>query len=165
MRAYCADPVGLSLPGFEKRFGTWGNGDLEQRWHEFVRDDLTSFVEDVNRRIKSRKPSTELSVAVKADYQAARRDFFQDWPTWVNAGLVDFVCLMAYQNNIEGVLAKTLTVIDDPSRVAVGLGIYRLSADRIRKQVSQVAAMPFSGVVFFSYEELKENQAFRYLLD
>jgi len=165
MRAYCADPVGLSLPGSEKRFGTWGNGDLEQRWHEFVRDDLTSFIQEVNRRIKLRKPSTELSVAVKADYQAASRDFFQDWPTWVNASLVDFVCLMAYQNNIEAVLAKTLKVIDDPSRVAVGLGIYRLSADRIKKQVSQVAALPFSGVVFFSYEELKKNEAFRYLLD
>jgi len=165
MRAYCLDPLGFSLPDFEQRFGTWGNEDLDRRWQEFVRDDLTSFIKELNERIKARKPYADLSVAVKADYHAASRDFFQDWPTWVNSGLVDFICLMAYQNDIESVLVKTLNVVEDPSKVAVGLGIYRLSPDRIKYQVRQVAAMPFSGVVFFSYEELRKNTAFRYLLD
>ena len=165
MRAYCIDPLGFSLPGFNQRFGTWGNEDLDRRWQEFIRDDLTSFIKELNKRVKARKPYAELSVAVKADYRAASHEFFQDWSTWVNAGLVDFVCLMAYQNHIESVLARTLKTVDDPGKVAVGLGIYRLSPDRIKTQVRQVAAMPFSGIVFFSYEELRKNQAFRYLLD
>jgi uncharacterized lipoprotein YddW (UPF0748 family) len=165
MKTHCIDPLAFSLPGFNQRFGTWGHEDLDRRWQEFIRDDLTSFIKELNGHIKARKPYAELSVAVKADYQAASREFFQDWPTWVNSSLVDFVCLMAYQNAIESVLVRTLKVIDDPGKVAVGLGIYRLSPGRIRTQVRQVAAKPFAGVVFFSYEELRKNTAFRYLLD
>ncbi|KPK62882.1 hypothetical protein AMJ83_09440 [candidate division WOR_3 bacterium SM23_42] len=160
MRKYCVDPDDFSLSNFKQRLGQWGIADLDDLWREFVRDDLTSFVEELRMRIKSEKPRTLLSVAVKADYMTARTDFYQDWPRWINSNLVDFVCLMAYQKNIEGVLNRTLGVVNDPGKVAVGLGIYRLSSDQIKTQVRQVANRPFAGVVFFSYEELRKNRAF-----
>jgi uncharacterized lipoprotein YddW (UPF0748 family) len=125
-----------------------------------VRDDLTSFIRDFVQHVKKKRPQTKISVAVKADYRTAQTEFFQDWPQWVNNDLVDFVCLMAYRKNIETVLNRTLEKIIDPRKVTVGLGIYTLSVDRIRAQVQQVAAMPFSGVVFFSYEELRKNQEY-----
>jgi uncharacterized lipoprotein YddW (UPF0748 family) len=165
MRAHGVDPGALSLPGFEYRYGTWGRTDLQGCWQEFVRDDLTLFIQDLNERIREKKPQITLSVAVKADHKAATRDFYQDWPKWVNSDLVDFVCLMAYSNNIESILSETLAAVNDPGKVAVGLGIYRLSPERIRAQVNGVAARPFSGVVFFSYEELKKNTAFLDALD
>ena len=160
MRKYSVDPTNFSLQDYRQRFGQWGISDLEDLWREFVRDDLTSFVEELSSRIRKKRPQTLLSVAVKADYRTARSEFYQDWPEWVNSNLVDFVCLMAYQRNIEGVLNRTLAVVNDPHTVAVGLGIYRLSSDQIKAQVRQVAARPFGGVVFFSYEELRKNRAF-----
>ena len=165
MRDYCLDPKYFSAPGFEQRVSTWGGTDLKAHWHEFVRDDLTRFIKGVAEHIGQKKPGTSLSVAVKADNRSAQRDFFQDWPEWVNAGLVDFVCLMAYSNDIENTLNETLKAIKYPKRIAVGLGIYRLTPDRISTQVKQVAATPFAGVVFFSYEEFRKNTAFRYSLD
>ncbi len=160
MRQYGIDPSDLALPGVQERLSVWGNEDLDNLWHRLVRDDLTAFIRDFSQQVKKRHPNIKISVAVKADYQSARSQFFQDWPNWVNNDLVDFVCLMAYQKNIKTLLNRTLEKIMYPRKVAIGLGIYTLSVDWIRAQVQQVAALPFSGVVFFSYEELRKNRAY-----
>lgn len=160
MREYGVDPADFVARDFEQRYSMWGSTDLDNRLQKFVRDDLSRFVRTLNERVKSSKPYAEISVAVKADYQSAAVDFYQDWPLWLNAGLVDYVCLMAYGNNIGGILDKTLKIVDNPQQVAVGLGVYRLSTDKIAAQVRQVSSLPFSGVVFFSYEELRKNRGY-----
>lgn len=160
MRAYCLDPCDLAMPGLQQRLSVWGNDDLDDLWRQFVRDDLTSFIGEFAEHVKKKRPHIRISVAVKADYRSARTEFYQDWPEWVNNGLVDFVCLMAYRKNIEAILNRTLEKINDPRKVTIGLGIYSLSVDRIRAQVKQVASLPFSGVVFFSYEELRKDRAY-----
>jgi uncharacterized lipoprotein YddW (UPF0748 family) len=165
MRAHSVDPDALSLPGFEHRYGTWGRADFRGLWQGWIRDDLTLFIKALKTRMNAQKPGLSLSVAVKPDHEAATRDFYQDWPYWVNSNLVDFVCLMAYGNNIEHILSGAMEVANDPGRVAVGLGIYRLTPERIRAQVRRVAARPFYGIVFFSYEELRKNTAFLNTLD
>lgn len=165
MREHCIDPGILSLPGFENRYGTWGQADFREHWQAWVRDDLTRFITALKTRMSVKKPWVSLSVAVKPDHEAAARDFYQDWPHWINANLVDFVCLMAYSNSIERILSEALRVANDPGKVAVGLGIYRHTPERIRAQVKGVAKHPFCGIVYFSYEELRKNTAFLYTLD
>lgn len=165
MRDYCFDPKDFSLPVIEQRFSTWGSADLKARWEEFVRDDLTQFIRTLRARMRNKNPRVSMSVAVKADHQSARHDFFQDWPEWINAGLVDFVCLMAYSNHIENTLSQALKVVEHPQQVTIGLGIYRLTPNQINTQVRQVAATPFAGVVFFSYEDFRKNTAFGFALD
>lgn len=160
MREYGVDPGDFGSTGFEQRYSVWGSTDLESRLQHLVRDELTSFVAELSARVKSARPYLDVSVAVKADYESAMSDFLQDWPRWVNDGLVDYVCLMAYGNNIGGILNKTIEIVNDPQKVAVGLGVYRLSTDHIAAQVRQVTALPFSGVVFFSYEELRKNRSY-----
>jgi uncharacterized lipoprotein YddW (UPF0748 family) len=97
---------------------------------------------------------------VKPDYLNARNVFYQDWPLWLNANYIDFVCLMSYGKHIKWCLNKTLKVVKEPRRVTVGLGLYLLSPEEIRKQVKFVQSKPFSGVVFFSYDQVKENSAY-----
>ena len=160
MSKYYVDPRELSEPDLVSRFGTWGCADLEKNWHEFVRADLTSFIRELASRIAAKRSAVQLSAAVKADYVTASKEYYQDWLTWVNSDWVDFVCLMAYGNNIGGLLKKTLAAVNDPHKIAVGLGIYRLGVEEIRQQVKQVAAMPFAGVVFFSYDELEKNRGY-----
>ncbi|MDH4210653.1 MAG: family 10 glycosylhydrolase [candidate division WOR-3 bacterium] len=160
MREYSVDPTDFGSPEFEQRFSIWGSADLDNRMQKVVRDDLTRFVGALSARVKRSRPYIEVSVAVKADYQSAAADFYQDWPLWLNTGLVDYVCLMAYGNDIGGILDKAMRIVDDPQKVAVGLGVYRLNTDRIAAQVRQVASLPFSGVVFFSYEELRKNRGY-----
>lgn len=161
MRNHYIDPIELTAESeFGTRYGTWGCDDLAEQWREFVTSDLTVFMKDLSEILKSKRPGILVSAAVKPDYLSARYDYHQDWLIWLNAGYVDFVCLMAYGKYITKNLNKILEVVHDPYRVTVGLGLYVLSPEEIGQQVDLVRARDFSGVVFFSYDQLKENRAY-----
>lgn len=166
MRKHYIDPMELrSSEELQSRLGLWGCEDLKSQWDNFIGEDLTMFIKNLNERLKYKRQDIYLSVAVKPDYLTARNEYYQDWLNWLNSNLVDFVCLMAYTKNIEGILNKTRKVIKEPHRVMIGLGLYCLSPAVIEKQVKLVDKTPFSGVVFFSYEELKKNQEYLKALD
>lgn len=164
LRRHCVDPVYFGEGEADLRYGTLGVRDLEDRLHELARAELTDFIRALNRRVRTQRPHVEISVAVKADYQSASADFGQDWPAWIDNDLVNFVCLMAYSRNIEGILNKTVQRVNNPRKVAVGVGIYNHSPEAIAAQVSQVESRPFAGVVFFSYEELRKNRNYLHAL-
>jgi uncharacterized lipoprotein YddW (UPF0748 family) len=163
MRKYSIDPADLFtfLDSLKRKLSIWGYDDLRSQWLRFVTDDLTLFIKDLHSIIKVTYPNIEISVAVKANHATARTEYHQEWVTWLNSGFVDFVCLMAYTKDINGILASTLRAVDEPRRVVVGLGLYLLSPSEIEKQLRLVNDSPFAGVVFFSYEDVKKNK--RYL--
>jgi uncharacterized lipoprotein YddW (UPF0748 family) len=158
MRRYCVDPLDLRNDSeMQQRYSLWGYDDLEAKWQTMVSRDLTEFIAELSRRVKQVRQDLQVSVAVKPDYMDARHEFYQDWLTWVNAHYVDFVCLMLYTGNIASRLEKIKAAVQEPERITVGLGLYILSPDRIAEQVDIVEKSPFGGVVYFSYDQLKEN--------
>ncbi|KPJ72763.1 hypothetical protein AMJ52_05230 [candidate division TA06 bacterium DG_78] len=163
MRKFSIDPSDLftSPDSLKRKLSIWGYDDFKSQWFRFVKDDLTLFIKDLNNIIKVTYPNIEISVAVKANHVTARAGYHQEWVTWLNSDFVDFVCLMAYTKDIDGILASTLKAVDEPRRVVVGLGLYLLSPSEVEKQLRLVHDSPFAGVVFFSYEEVKKNR--RYL--
>jgi len=161
MREYYVDPLDLvTKDELKTRYGLWGCDDLVKQWREFVSADLTAFAKRIKDALKKERPEILISAAVKPDYLSARYEHHQDWLAWLNAGYVDFVCLMAYGKYIKSNLNRVLKAVDDPYRVTVGLGLYVLSPDEISRQVETVKSKAFSGVVFFSYDQLKENKAY-----
>jgi len=165
MRRYCIDPDDIFTKSeFKMRYSLWGYDDLKKQWEEFIYKDLTIFVKNLSELLKKNKPEIQISVAVKPDYLNARQEYFQDWIDWVDSGFVDFVCLMAYGKHIDKYLNKILKVVREPYRVTVGLGLYVLSPQQIKRQVALVKSKPFSGVVFFSYDQLKKNKEYLYSL-
>ncbi|MCK4673197.1 family 10 glycosylhydrolase, partial [candidate division WOR-3 bacterium] len=165
MRRYCIDPDDIFTKSeFKMRYSLWGYDDLKKQWEEFIYKDLTIFVKNLSELLKKNKPEIQISVAVKPNYLNARQEYFQDWMEWVDSGFVDFVCLMAYGKHIDKYLNKILKVVREPYRVTVGLGLYVLSPQQIKRQVTLVKSKPFSGVVFFSYDQLKKNKEYLYSL-
>lgn len=161
MRKYYIDPKNIFTKSeLKTRFSLWGCDDLKKRWREFICNNLTIFVKDLNENLKKNRPGIQISVAVKPNYLTARYEYYQDWMAWLNSGLVDFVCLMSYDKHIETDLNKILKVVKEPHRVTVGLGLYLLSPEEIKRQVELVKSKPFSGIVFFSYDQLKENREY-----
>lgn len=161
MRDFYIDPLDLiKKEEIGARYGIWGYDDLAAKWQEFAPNDLTFFVQYLNERLKAERPDLLISAAVKPNYQSAHYDYNQNWSEWLNAGYLDFVCLMAYGKHIKSALNKALKVVDDPYRVTVGLGLYVLSPEQIKQQVNYVRSRDFSGVVFYSYDQLKENKAY-----
>lgn len=161
MRLYYIDPLDLQVKSdITTRYSIWGYDDLSSKWTDFVHQDLTHFIRDLNIFIKQQDASVLFSAAVKPNYVDARYSYFQDWATWLNAGYIDLVCLMAYTRNIKGYITKTLKGVHDPSRVTFGLGLYVLDPSDVVRQVQLIRVQPFGGVVFFSYDHLKENRAY-----
>jgi uncharacterized lipoprotein YddW (UPF0748 family) len=161
-RRYYYDP--LKIGDDSLKIGYEGIDDLNRKWWNFVNDDLTEFVREVKIKVKSIKPECLISAAVKPDFVVARNEFYQDWLTWVNNDYIDFVCLMAYTNNIEGIINKTMHSVNNLKKVAIGVGIYNLSPETIRRQISLITQRPFLGFVYFSYNELKKNRIYLDLL-
>lgn len=162
MRKYYVDPGDLFTrpESLKTKFSLWGYDDLKNLWFEFINSDLTLFIRDLNKHIKKIRPDIEISVAVKANHITARNEYYQEWVHWLNSDLVDFVCLMAYTKNINGILNTTLKVVKKPHLVTIGLGLYLLKPSEIRDQIRLINALPFSGVVFFSYEEVKKDKGY-----
>jgi len=165
MRKYYIDPNDILMKTTLKRkLSLWGFDDITQRWRNFVCDDLTLFVKELSEQLKRKEPGLQISVAVKPNYVTARSQYYQDWTTWLNSGFVDFVCLMAYGKHIRKNLNSVLEAIDKPHKVVVGLGLYALSPWEIKKQIALIRPKPFSGIVFFSYDQLKENKEYLHSL-
>lgn len=164
-RNHFYDPMVFGSDSLRMRLGIKGVDDLNLKWVKFVSADLSEFIVQLRNRTKSLKPECLISAAVKPDYTIAQYDFYQDWLTWVNNGYVDFVCLMAYSNNISKIISKTLTAVNDPSKIVVGLGLYNLSPETIKKQLEEIKKTPFAGFVYFSYPQIKNNRTYLELIN
>ncbi|MGB9721936.1 MAG: glycoside hydrolase family 10 protein [bacterium] len=164
-RKYFYDPLNLDSDSLRIRLGIKGLDDLNMKWSQFISTDLTRYIIQIRNKIKSINPECIISAAVKPDYSVARIEFYQDWLTWVNNGYVDFVCLMAYTSNISKIITKNVTAVNDPSRIAVGLGLYNQTPETIRQQLEMIQNTPFAGFVFFSYPQIKENRKYIEILN
>jgi len=160
-RVYYIDPEMSFNEEFDKQhYGIWGCDDLRDKWRSFAHEDLTAFIKRLNESVKQRYPSAIVSAAVKPNYVSAKNDFNQNWLSWLDCGYVDLVCLMAYTKHLKNYLTKTKNAVKDPQRVAFGLALYILNPETIQSQVQLVDDQPFGGVVYFSYDQLKENRAY-----
>ncbi len=142
------------------RVGSSGAFDLGQRWFQFLCEDLSTFIYQLNIEIKRQKPGIYLSAAVKPNPAAARDDYYQDWAAWINRGYIDFVCLMAYTRNLKSIMTQVEQSVMYPDRVMAGLGLYIQSPGELEQQVKFLNTYDLGGLVFFSYEDIRKNRAF-----
>ncbi|MGQ9464591.1 MAG: glycoside hydrolase family 10 protein [bacterium] len=164
-RKYFYDPIEFDDDFLAQRLGISGIDDIQHKAWDLVRQDLTDFVAQIKNKVKAIKPECLVSAAVKPDYVVARNDYYQDWLTWVNDGLVDFVCLMAYTNHIEPIIKKTLNRVNIPSSIIIGLDIYNSTPEIVKRQLEAIKKTSFAGFVYFSYPQVKEDRRYLELLE
>jgi uncharacterized lipoprotein YddW (UPF0748 family) len=124
-------------------------------WDEFRRQQVTRLVERIHRDVKAINPRLVISAAVIADVDLAYRDRFQDWPAWLEAGLVDVVVPMAYTPNAGRFrsLVRSATVAARQRRhVWAGIGAYMNTADGTIGMIDIARVEGAGGVVLFSYD-------------
>ena len=67
-----------------------------QGWQEFRRARLTALLTKIRATVKSRRSRAMLTAAVFPDANDAANRRFQNWGGWLEAGLLDAICPMAY---------------------------------------------------------------------
>jgi len=69
------------------------------KFADFQRLQVTTLVERIYRAVKKRKPGVLVSAAVFANDENAYTRRFQDWRRWLQMGILDVACPMAYSTD------------------------------------------------------------------
>ena len=127
-----------------------------QAWDRFRRQQITDLVERIAAAVRSKKPRVLVTAAVFANDEDAFNRRFQDWKTWLERGLLDAVCPMAYTPDTE-TWKRQIAIARGFSfgrQVWAGIGAYRQSPESTLEKIRVGRRMGVDGLVFFSYGQM-----------
>lgn len=157
-REFGVDPIQIDSPDSTTLsvIGADRIPDLRARWIQWKRDQVTDLVRSIRNDLDLMGRPLKLTAAVIADQNAALNRYLQDWPTWLEDGLLDAAVPMAYSPSTPIVERQLRAAMAIPTKrqVWAGIGIYnegsRDAADKIRK----ARALGADGIALFSYDAL-----------
>jgi uncharacterized lipoprotein YddW (UPF0748 family) len=125
-------------------------------WDQFRRDQVTDLVERVRAGVKARRPKALVTAAVFANDEDAYSRRFQDWKAWMERGLLDAVCPMAYTPDTEAWKRQVAIArgFSFGRAVWAGIGAYRQPPESALEKVALGRRMGVDGFVFFSYGDM-----------
>ncbi|MBN2588191.1 MAG: family 10 glycosylhydrolase [Candidatus Fermentibacteraceae bacterium] len=139
-----------------------GMEELSGAWNEWRREKVTATVETIRSVLRSNAPGVLLSAAVMADPLEAETHYSCEWRYWLESGLVDFVCPMAYTTSMSRAreLAALVTVVE-PERVVYGIGTYNQSISSAVTGASEALSRGAGGVCVFSLNTLSSDSTWK----
>jgi uncharacterized lipoprotein YddW (UPF0748 family) len=127
-----------------------------ERWRAFRAGRMTALMSRLADAVRAARPSITISAAVTPDVTDASTHRLQDWRTWLDRGLVDVICPMAYTTDGDVFTAQIAAVREIAGRhlVWAGIGAYRLSSEQIAENVQAARRLGAGGSILFSYDSL-----------
>ncbi len=132
-------------------------------WDQFRRDQVTGLVTRIRQEVRHLAPNMLFSAAVVADADIAYSSRLQDWKRWVETGILDVVCPMAYTPDSE-IFEENIRIArhsSSRSRLWAGIGAYKLDGKGIIQQVRLSRQLGADGFVVFSYNTLTASKKSR----
>lgn len=128
---------------------------LPGEWARFRREQITRLVDRLHRGVKAVRPDVVVSAAVVPDRLEAYTARFQDWPGWLEAGIVDVVAPMAYTSDdarFRRQIREAVAAAGDPRRVWAGVGTWMTGFDGTVRKITIAREVGAGGVALFSYD-------------
>ncbi len=127
-----------------------------EEWKAFRISRMTTLVSRLGTTVKAARPGALVTVATAPDIQDARDHRLQDWAGWLQAGLVDAVCPMAYSPEPAKFAEQIAAARDVKGGRAVwaGIGAYRLRPAQTIENIETARRLGTAGVALFSYDSL-----------
>ena len=143
------------------------------RWYDHAQKpanaaaQVTKFVSEARRRV--RRPKW-LTTAVYGKYPTCVGTVGQDWPSWIDMNIVDYVVPMDYTESVatlETYLRQHATPKTHARRTIVGIGVTanesRLNARQVIDQIRLARRYGVAGVSLFDLDTMLEQQILPYL--
>jgi len=129
---------------------------LPAEWRAFRVERMTALVARLRDAVKSQRPMALVTSAVAPDARDAYDHRLQDWREWVNTGLVDAICPMAYTTDAARFAEQIAAVraVAGSRPVWAGIGAYRLSPAQTIDNIRTARRLGADGIVLFSYDSL-----------
>ncbi|MDD3987433.1 MAG: family 10 glycosylhydrolase [Candidatus Omnitrophica bacterium] len=129
-------------------------------WDNWRRDQITSLVRRIAKRVKEKSRDLLVSAAVIPAGERAYASLFQNWAFWLEEGILDYVVLMNYtlDNQLTKELVRSSLSHRGRGKVFVGLGLY-LMKDNFNTFIDQykaVLSLNPDGVVIFAYDDIDD---------
>ena len=126
------------------------------KFADFQREQITALVERIHRAVKKRRPEVLVSAAVFANDENAYTRRFQEWRRWLQMGILDVACPMAYSTD-TAVFKKQIEVATSTAQAAkrqvwAGIGAYRIPSDSAVEKINVARALNTQGFILFSYD-------------
>ena len=129
-------------------------------WDDWRRDKVTQLVASIGAETRAVRPGLVLSAAVISYVDRAYLSLAQDWPRWLEEGLIDLAIPMVYTLD-DRLLRYQLEHFGralDRERIWSGLGVWLFarSPQRAVGQLRIARAAGMAGEVLFSYDAIAE---------
>jgi uncharacterized lipoprotein YddW (UPF0748 family) len=147
-----------ALQGFAKENGNDPlRGPVAQpaAWAAYRRDVLTNLAARLARVARETRPGLRLSAAVVPDQATALHQKFQNWPEWMQIGLLDAVCPMTYTPDpriFRQQLVEARAKVQASQGLYAGVPAYRLSLAEVAERIAVARQVGANGYVLFSHE-------------
>jgi uncharacterized lipoprotein YddW (UPF0748 family) len=160
------DPVYGYTPMNMARFRkATGEAEIEEgslSWNNWKRAQVSELLERLVRRARAVRPGIQVSTTGCVSFSRAFNEAFQDWPSWINTGLVDFVTVMNYPETLkefEKLSAEALGKAVDPKKVYMAVGAYKFltAPEKFFEQFNACTSFVDRGCVIFYYGNLIKN--------
>src|SRR5215204_2327063 len=126
------------------------------KFSDFQRAQVTMLVERIYRDVKKRRPEALVSAAVFANDEYAYTRRFQDWRRWLQMGIIDVACPMAYSTDTavfqKQIEVATTTAHNAKRQVWAGIGAYRIPSESTVEKINVARALSAEGFILFSYD-------------
>ena len=132
---------------------------FQEEWKAFRIARMTGLVARLRKTIKAARENALVTIATAPDLADARDRKLQDWGAWLQTGLVDAVCPMAYTPE-PTLFAEQIAAARDVKggrAVWAGIGAYRLPPAQTIENIETARRLGAGGVVLFSYASLIET--------
>jgi uncharacterized lipoprotein YddW (UPF0748 family) len=150
-----------ALEGFRRRTG---GGELlagpslhSAEWDAYRRELLTTLAARLADAARQERPGLTLSAAVVPDEAQAVSNKFQDWPSWLRAGVIQAICPMTYTPDSR-LFSQQVAAVHERTGPGqplwAGIAAYRLDVAGIVEKVALARRAGAQGVVLFSHESL-----------
>jgi uncharacterized lipoprotein YddW (UPF0748 family) len=127
-----------------------------EEWRRFRIERMTALLSRLRDHVKRGRPAAVVSVAAVPDAREALEHRLQEWPRWLERGLIDAVAPMAYATD-EARFAEQIAAAREAAgahQVWAGIGAYRLTAAQTIDNIATARRLGAGGVILFSYDSL-----------
>jgi len=132
-------------------------------WDDWRRDKVTELVASIGAETRAARPGLVLSAAVISYVDRAYLSLAQDWPRWLEDGLIDLAIPMIYtlDDRLLRYQVEHFGRSLDRERIWSGLGVWLFarSPQRAVEQIRLARAAGMAGEVLFSYDAIAEADA------
>ena len=153
----------VNVQRFQQASGLQTIEDDSRVWKTWKRDQVTRLLAGLVKKARQLRARIQISTTGCMPYARAYEEAFQDWPSWLSTGLVDFVTIMDYSpvpSEFNRWIQDAKTKTKDFDRVKIGIGAYRfIHSPQLFEQEFLQCEQQGSACVIFHYGSLRENPA------